>query len=245
MRNLLRLKKIPHSTDRGAAVCAALLRPKSRVLAPLFAIACVAVLLSAFCGCDHVILLRASDCDVPGRRVPDGEVPTPADVALDVYCAKVVADRSAPNGYVTIFGSARAKEGQQSYDQTREFARLWTERYGKRHPILTGGGPGIMDAGNRGAHEAGGVGTEWEIYESLAKIQKHKKNPAPIVLLGRPAVWQSLFARTQDMARRGTISPLDTGMLRIAPTPADAVRIVAQSLYGENSDALQKSAALR
>jgi uncharacterized protein (TIGR00730 family) len=46
------------------------------------------------------------------------------------------------------------------YDEARKLARLITgksmESYGRENVIVTGGGPGIMEAGNRGAHEAGG-----------------------------------------------------------------------------------------
>ena len=46
------------------------------------------------------------------------------------------------------------------YDEARKFAKLMTERslesYGKENVIVTGGGPGVMEAGNRGAEEAGG-----------------------------------------------------------------------------------------
>lgn len=40
------------------------------------------------------------------------------------------------------------------YNQSREVARQLSERgYG----VITGGGPGVMEAGNRGAHDAGGT----------------------------------------------------------------------------------------
>lgn len=53
---------------------------------------------------------------------------------------------------VTIFGSARTKPGQPEYESTVETARLLGEA---GFAIITGGGPGIMEAGNKGAHEAG------------------------------------------------------------------------------------------
>jgi uncharacterized protein (TIGR00730 family) len=53
---------------------------------------------------------------------------------------------------VTIFGSARTPPGDPEYEAARETARL----LGKDgFTIITGGGPGIMEAANRGAREAG------------------------------------------------------------------------------------------
>ena len=54
---------------------------------------------------------------------------------------------------VTVFGSARFKEGHPDY----EFARQLSARIAQLGlTIMTGGGPGIMEAANRGAREAGG-----------------------------------------------------------------------------------------
>jgi len=65
---------------------------------------------------------------------------------------------------VVVFGSARVKEGDGSgwYEAARQFARICSERGGarldhslpRRNVIATGGGPGIMEAANRGAHDA-------------------------------------------------------------------------------------------
>jgi hypothetical protein len=53
---------------------------------------------------------------------------------------------------VSIYGSARVKQGNPVYEKTREIAR----RLGSMgFNIVTGGGPGVMEAGNRGAAEAG------------------------------------------------------------------------------------------
>ena len=55
---------------------------------------------------------------------------------------------------VTIFGSARTKPEDPWFQRTVETARLLAEA---GLAVVTGGGPGIMEAGNRGAREGGGV----------------------------------------------------------------------------------------
>ncbi len=54
---------------------------------------------------------------------------------------------------VTIFGSARLREGHPYYEQAEALAQLLAEG---GYTVITGGGPGIMEAGNKGAYEAGG-----------------------------------------------------------------------------------------
>ena len=54
---------------------------------------------------------------------------------------------------VSIFGSARTPRDHSNYKLAEDCARLLTERgYG----VISGGGPGIMEAANKGAYEAGG-----------------------------------------------------------------------------------------
>ncbi|NBX27844.1 MAG: TIGR00730 family Rossman fold protein [Chitinophagia bacterium] len=77
---------------------------------------------------------------------------------------------------ISIFGSARTKPGNAYYDLTVEIAkRLSQEGFG----IITGGGPGVMEAGNKGANLAGGpsVGLNIELpFEQTANpyIDKDK-----------------------------------------------------------------------
>ncbi len=54
---------------------------------------------------------------------------------------------------VTVFGSARFKEDHPSYQQARDIGAALTKI---GFTVMTGGGPGVMEAANRGAFEAGG-----------------------------------------------------------------------------------------
>ena len=54
---------------------------------------------------------------------------------------------------VSIFGSARTRPGDGAYEKTVIIARKLAEA---GFNIITGGGPGIMEAGNKGAREGGG-----------------------------------------------------------------------------------------
>jgi uncharacterized protein (TIGR00730 family) len=55
---------------------------------------------------------------------------------------------------ITVFGSARRGPGTEAYEQTRELGRRLAAD--ADCTVLTGGGPGLMEAANRGAHEAEG-----------------------------------------------------------------------------------------
>lgn len=55
---------------------------------------------------------------------------------------------------VTVFGSARTPESDPMYQAARELGKRLAEA---GFAIITGGGPGIMEAANRGAHEAAGL----------------------------------------------------------------------------------------
>ena len=73
---------------------------------------------------------------------------------------------------VTVFGSARFKEGHPHYEQAREMGRALAE---SGYCVMTGGGPGIMEAANRGAREAGGLSLGVNIH------LPHEQQPNPYV----------------------------------------------------------------
>jgi hypothetical protein len=73
---------------------------------------------------------------------------------------------------VTVFGSARFREGHRYYEQAREMGRTLAEA---GFAVMTGGGPGIMEAANRGCKEAGG-------YSLGANITlPHEQMPNPYI----------------------------------------------------------------
>jgi uncharacterized protein (TIGR00730 family) len=61
---------------------------------------------------------------------------------------------------VSFFGSARVVEGSRAYDLARETARLFGEA---GWAVVTGGGPGVMEAANRGCREGGGLSVGFNI----------------------------------------------------------------------------------
>lgn len=68
---------------------------------------------------------------------------------------------------VSVFGSARTHEDEADYGNAREVGRLLAEA---GFDVITGGGPGIMEAANRGAREAGGVSIGCNIELPLEQI---------------------------------------------------------------------------
>jgi uncharacterized protein (TIGR00730 family) len=79
-----------------------------------------------------------------------------ADEFLDGFEAVEEIDRPA----VSIFGSARVREGAAPYDEARGVARSFAEA---GWAVVTGGGPGVMEAANRGCKEGGGLSVGFNI----------------------------------------------------------------------------------
>jgi len=89
-------------------------------------------------------------------RVP-GDVEAEDEKRLDRIRAEVDRGfdllRDVEDG-VSVFGSARISEGHRWYELCRKTAACLTDH---GFTVITGGGPGLMEAANRGAAEAGGL----------------------------------------------------------------------------------------
>ena len=99
----------------------------------------------------------------------------PVRLQLELMKPTLMMDEAEVVSTVVMFGGARIprpaardeartqtlRDLSSQYDEARRFARLVTERSlaetgGRENVIVTGGGPGVMEAGNRGAADAGG-----------------------------------------------------------------------------------------
>ena len=99
----------------------------------------------------------------------------PVRLQLELLKPQMHLDEHQIKSTVVLFGGARIPEPAKKdtartqtladlshyYDEARRFARMMTEKCiaggGHDHVVVTGGGPGVMEAGTRGAHEAGGI----------------------------------------------------------------------------------------
>ena len=87
-----------------------------------------------------------------GRRSREANLESAVKIFLEFLRGFESFDFTAP--CVTVFGSARFAEDHAYYKLAR---KLGAALAGAGYAVMTGGGPGIMEAANRGAREAGGL----------------------------------------------------------------------------------------
>ncbi|MGX5202799.1 LOG family protein [Aliikangiella sp. IMCC44632] len=236
---------------------------------------------------------------------------TVAQFHQDLFCAEAFKANKYPQGFVTIFGSSRISEknnlddpevnlaNDRLYKQIYNLAYNWTKKYAKDYPVLTGAGPGIMEAGARGATDAGGpsigyttyygpsrnakdgdaskafwqyrpsskksktiisdgviftsvaireslminhsaamvfapggTGTEWEIFQTIEQMKSGQLDWVPMYIVGDKAMhWNSLYARLDDMVKRGTIKRHEVEALFVhVDNPEDVLKLLARDL---------------
>lgn len=120
----------------------------------------------------------------------------PVRLQLELMKPELVMNEAGINSTVVLFGGARIPAPEHAdtaktpmlaelsryYTQARRFARLVTELSlesgGHEMVVCTGGGPGVMEAGNRGAAEAGGRSVGLNI------VLPHEQEPNPFVTPG-------------------------------------------------------------
>jgi uncharacterized protein (TIGR00730 family) len=100
--------------------------------------------------------------ELPRRIFRRTQEPLAADVSLiaSEFLAGFQLVQRIDRPAVSIFGSARITEGSSVYEQARATGRTFAEA---GFAVVTGGGPGVMEAANRGCKEAGGLSVGFNI----------------------------------------------------------------------------------
>jgi uncharacterized protein (TIGR00730 family) len=104
----------------------------------------------------------ANSAGLPRRIFRRSAEPLAADVSLiaSEFLAGFQEVEKSERSAVAIFGSARIREGTPTYDQARATGRAFAEA---GFAVVTGGGPGVMAAANRGCKEGGGLSVGFNI----------------------------------------------------------------------------------
>ena len=87
-----------------------------------------------------------------GRRSREQDLESAVKIFLEILRGFESFDFRQPA--VTVFGSARFDEEHDYYALARDMGRALAN---SGYAVMTGGGPGLMEAANRGAREAGGL----------------------------------------------------------------------------------------
>lgn len=103
-----------------------------------------------------------------GRRHREADLESAVRVFLEFL--QGFESLTFPSPCVTVFGSARFGDGSVQYEVAR---KLGSELAKAGYAVMTGGGPGIMEATNRGAKEAGG----YSVGCNIQLPREQKPNP--------------------------------------------------------------------
>jgi uncharacterized protein (TIGR00730 family) len=108
----------------------------------------------------------ANASGLPRRIFQRSAEPLAADVSLiaSEFLAGFQLVQKINRPAVSIFGSARIGEGSATYEHARATGRAFAEA---GFAVVTGGGPGVMEAANRGCKEAGGLSVGFNIVLSF------------------------------------------------------------------------------
>jgi len=181
-------------------------------------------------------------------------------LSLEMMKPEIALSERGIRSTVVLFGGARipepgkearaAKNAQQKknleavsryYEEARRFAKFCSTysatTYHREFVIVTGGGPGVMEAGNRGADDVGcfnfhyfairkmlflirskalaifpgGFGTLDELFEALTLIQTGRMERIPVLMFGKD-FWRNVV-NVDYLAEQGTIAPEDIDLL--------------------------------
>jgi len=94
------------------------------------------------------------------RRGGEEDLRAHADEIGDEFLQGFEAVERIDRPAVTVFGSARIREGSEEYTNAREVGQRFAEA---GWAVVTGGGPGVMEAANRGARDGGGLSVGFNI----------------------------------------------------------------------------------
>lgn len=132
---------------------------------------------------------------IPGDRLPLQPVPgRDTDFMVDGWRVfKIMAEfvsgfetMSETGPAVTVFGSTREAPESSGYDLARKTGALLAR---EGFSVITGGGPGVMEAANRGAQEAGGISIGFNIR------LPNQQQPNRYIDNGRLVTFQYFFVR--------------------------------------------------
>ena len=104
-----------------------------------------------------------SDRLMDDRRVLErthAEIPTDVAVIASEFLTGFQKVQEIDRPAVSIFGSARVDAASEPYQLARTTGRLFADA---GFAVVTGGGPGVMEAANRGCREAGGLSVGFNI----------------------------------------------------------------------------------